>query len=451
MQQIIEKYNVPAPRYTSYPTVPHWQTDQPSQEQWLRKVKEKFDATNHTDGISLYIHLPYCESLCTYCGCNKRITKNHKVEDAYIVGLLQEWAIYKEALRNTPTITEIHLGGGTPTFFSPASLKRLITSILEGSQIAQNHEFSFEGHPNNTTMAHYQTLANLGFNRVSLGVQDFNRKVQIAINRIQPIANVRRAYLEAKQCGYQSINFDLVYGLPFQRLETFGETLKQLNEFMPERIALYSYAHVPWKSPSQRGYSEHDLPKAEEKLAMYQLALMVLKEMGYQEVGMDHFALPEDQLFKALKSGSLNRNFMGYTTNNTQLMIGLGCSSISSSTTAFVQNEKKVEHYLEAVSAGYLPLIKGHFLSDDDLSRQNLIKNLICNGHAVICDEIYKQITAKHWVSLREMETEKLLTIHGNEIEVSKEGMRYVRNICMLFDAYQTPAISSQNTFSKAI
>jgi len=347
---LIKKYNVPVPRYTSYPTVPFWDTNKPSPKQWFDIVKHTFDQTNEEQGISVYIHLPFCESLCTYCGCNTRITKNHKVEGEYIVSLLTEWKQYLSVFDTKPIIRELHLGGGTPTFFSPENLKSLIVQLLEGCEIHPDHEFGFEGHPNNTTKAHLQVLYDVGFRRVSYGIQDLDLKVQETINRIQPYENVERATLDAREVGYESVNFDLIYGLPHQTTTTVADTIQQITKLSPDRIAYYSYAHVPWVKPGQRSYSTSDLPANGEKQQLYELGKSLLTNLGYVDVGMDHFALKTDELYKAMRQGTLHRNFMGYTVSNTSLLIGLGTSAISDAKYAYLQNKKKVEEYKSDIS-----------------------------------------------------------------------------------------------------
>ena len=243
---LIQKYNVPGPRYTSYPTVPYWEEAQFSLDQWKQTLKTSFAESNSTEGISLYIHLPFCESLCTFCGCHKRVTKKHEMEQPYIQAVLKEWSLYCEWLEEKPRIKEIHLGGGTPTFFSPAHLTQLIEGILARAEIAEQYEFSFEGHPNNTTRAHLQALYDLGFRRVSYGVQDYNETVQKAIHRIQPFEHVEQVTQWAREIGYSSISHDLVFGLPFQNLDDVLNTIDQTNRLRPDRLAFYSYAHVPW-------------------------------------------------------------------------------------------------------------------------------------------------------------------------------------------------------------
>lgn len=257
---LLRKYDVPTPRYTSYPTVPCWDSSTFSQDEWTKSVQRTFIESNDSKGISLYIHLPFCESLCTYCACTTRITKNHNVEITYIQAILKEWESYRNIFEEKPQIREIHLGGGTPTFFSPQNLHWLINYIIEGADLHPDYEFSFEGHPNNTTREHLETLHDLGFSRVSFGVQDLDERVQQTINRIQPFENLERAAGEAREVGYDSVSFDLIYGLPFQNPFSISDTFDKIISLKPDRIAFYSYAHVPWMKPGQRGFEDSDLP-----------------------------------------------------------------------------------------------------------------------------------------------------------------------------------------------
>jgi len=375
-----EKYNVAAPRYTSYPTVPYWDTSTFSVEAWEESVKRSFREGNLPDGISIYIHLPFCESLCTYCGCNTRITRNHQVERPYIDAVLKEWGLYCKLLDDKPIIREIHLGGGTPTFFSHQNLYRLISGLLQLSEIHPQAEFSFEAHPANTTTEHLKTLYDLGFKRLSLGIQDFDPAVQFIINRHQTLEQVQSVTADARKIGFTSINFDLIYGLPLQTVNGLKDTMFKVAGLMPDRIAFYSYAHVPWIKPGQRRFTEKDLPDTQYKSILYEIGRDLLKSYGYQEIGMDHFALPEDDLVKAEKTGTLHRNFMGYTSQHTQLLIGLGVSSISDSLYAFAQNVKTVEEYLQLVNEGNLPVFKGHLLTSEDLIIRKHILDIMCKG-----------------------------------------------------------------------
>jgi len=446
------KYNVPAPRYTSYPTMPYWDTNSFTQQGWKLSVKKSFDESNLQEGISLYIHLPFCESLCTYCGCNTRITKNHGVEEPYILAILKEWEMYREILGKTPVIREIHLGGGTPTFFSAENLQLLINGLLEGIHIHPMAEFSFEGHPGNTTEQHLLTLYNLGFRRVSLGIQDFDPRVQFIIHRHQTFEEVLAVTQKAREIGYTSINFDLIYGLPLQTADGLVNTMYMVAGLMPDRIAFYSYAHVPWVKPGQRRFTEDDLPDASLKSKLNEIGRSLLTSFGYVEIGMDHFALPGDALLIAQQTGKLHRNFMGYTHQHTQLLIGLGVSSISDSHYGFSQNVKVVEDYLHRVNNNELPILKGHLLTYDDLVISKHIFNIMCNGHTTWnnytepCDAVFEGIER-----LGAIADDGLVQLYQDGLTVTDEGKRYLRNICMAMDARLWARQPETQLFSMAI
>ncbi len=379
MPSLVQKYNIPGPRYTSYPTVPYWNMDTFSGKQWKLNLIRSFNESNASEGISLYIHLPFCESMCTFCGCHKRITKRHDVESPYITSVLREWKLYCNIFPARPNIKELHLGGGTPTFFSPENLKRLINGIFRTADKAETYEFSFEGHPNNTTREHLLALYEVGFRRVSYGVQDYNETVQKAINRVQPFENVKNVTNWAREIGYTSVGHDIIFGLPFQGMEHIQETIAKTQELLPDRIAFYSYAHVPWlKGNGQRGYKDADLPTADEKRAQYEKGRQLLAEVGYKEIGMDHFALTSDSLYTSMRGNNLHRNFMGYTASKTQLMIGLGASSIGDSWYGFAQNVKGLEEYAHLVDNGIIPIYRGHILTDEDQIIRRHILNLMC-------------------------------------------------------------------------
>lgn len=433
---LIQKYNVPGPRYTSYPTVPYWDGENFNYTEWEHLLIRSFKNSNSTEGISLYIHLPFCESLCTFCGCNKRITKQHHVETPYIETVLKEWELYCNLFPEKPIIKELHLGGGTPTFFSVENLAQLINGIFSRATIAPHHEFSFEGHPNNTTKLHLEKLFELGFTRVSFGVQDYNEKVQQAIHRIQPFENVERVTKWAREIGYQSIGHDLIFGLPFQSLDDILNTINKTNLLRPDRLAFYSYAHVPWiKGNGQRGFNEADLPRDEEKRLLYEIGKKHLLELGYVEIGMDHFALPEDSLFESFNTGKLHRNFMGYTGSKTQLMIGLGVSAIGDSWYAFGQNEKSLETYIEKIEENTLPIFRGHLLTPEDIHFRKHILNLMCRFETSWSTENeYLQIMQDITEQLHEMETDGLVEIYPDKLIVTPKGKPFVRNVCMAFD-----------------
>jgi oxygen-independent coproporphyrinogen-3 oxidase len=447
---LVRKYNQPVPRYTSYPTVPFWNENLDTRE-WQKNFTEKFSEQNHINGISLYIHLPFCESLCTYCGCNKKITTNHSVEGEYIALIEKEWTLYRKLMKQTPVIREVHLGGGTPTFFSPANLKKLLQFILKGSIIHPQKEFSFEGHPNNTTIEHLKTLYSLGFRRVSYGVQDNDPEVQRVINRVQPFENVRSATENARSVGYRSVNFDLIYGLPLQTLESIERTINEVISLRPDRIAFYSYAHVPWTSKAQRLFDESHLPAADEKIRMYIKGKELLMKNGYADIGMDHFALPTDDLYKAWKAGNLHRNFMGYTTQKTGMMLGLGVSSISDTGNAFAQNIKTLHDYTAAVKAGHFAVKKGFMLTKEDEAFKRYILDIACKGATKFLPEHLPLIEEYCFPKLAELAKDGLVEYDRNGIYIVGQGQYFLRNICSAFDLHLHRSHPREHVFSKAI
>ena len=435
--ELIEKYNVPGPRYTSYPTVPYWDEEKFSVGEWKQSLKQTFLSTKKSEegeegGISLYIHLPFCESLCTYCGCNTRITVKHEVEGPYIDRLLKEWDLYLEILRSKPTIKEIHLGGGTPTFFAADNLNRLITGILGKAMVHPNPVFSFEAHPANTNHDHLSCLYELGFTRISLGIQDFNEKVQATINRFQTYEQVKQVTEDAREIGYTSINYDLIFGLPYQTLKGVEKTIEQVKSLRPERIAFYSYAHVPWIKPGQRSYVDKDLPSHGEKRALYEKGREMFAQAGYLEIGMDHFALPGDELYKAVQAGTVHRNFMGYTPAATKILIGLGVSSIGDSWNAFAQNVKVVEEYNKLIDENKLPVFRGHLLTQEDLLIRKLILDVMCKMETT-WDSSYNDYQELE-NTLSEMVSDHLVGISSDGLKVTEAGRPFVRNVCMALD-----------------
>ena len=450
--QLIRKYDVPGPRYTSYPTVPFWKNEPLSVIDWEKSLDRNFSHFE-SDEISVYIHLPFCESLCTFCGCHKRITKNHSVEEPYIDTLIKEWALYGKALDFTPSIRELHLGGGTPTFFSPAELVRLMRALFDSNTVdPEKVELGFEAHPNNTTTEHLQILFDFGFRRLSLGVQDYSPTVQTAIHRIQPFEQVKKVHEQAKAIGYNSISHDLVFGLPKQTLRDIIHTVEMTLELKPDRISLYSYAHVPWiKGVGQRGFDENDLPKSEEKRKLYEMAKELLLQKGYIEVGMDHFALPHDSLATAFAEKDLHRNFMGYTTKNTHMMIGLGMSAISDSWFGFAQNDKSVEGYSERVNKGELPIFRGHLLSEEDLIIRTHILDLMCHFETELGQSEHQDMYDRIRAGLGEMIFDGLVEIDGDRVIVTPKGIPFVRNCCMVFDQNLQPGQSTEKMFSRTI
>lgn len=358
------------------------------------------------------------------------------MEIPYIRALVKEWRLYTKLMEERPVIKQLHLGGGTPTFFSPENLQLLIRGIFNQAQKPVNAELSFEGHPNNTSAEHLEALYDCGFRRVSYGVQDYSPVVQKAINRIQPFEHVQDVTNTAREIGYSSIGHDLIYGLPFQTMDDIRQTIRQTVKLYPERIAFYSYAHVPWiKGNGQRGFKEEDLPKGNQKRAQYELGRDLLIEAGYLEIGMDHFALPTDPLYQAYKEKNIHRNFMGYTESRTQLMIGLGVSAISDSWYGFSQNVKGVEAYQNLIDQGILPVSKGHLLDKEDQVIRQHILNLMCKfeTHWDQPSMAFQEIDAV-LDRLKEVEDDGLLEIGKDYIKVHEQGQAFIRNICMAFD-----------------
>jgi coproporphyrinogen dehydrogenase len=453
MISLFQKYNVAGPRYTSYPTVPYWENDTFSYEKWIASVQKSFSESNLSEGISVYIHLPFCESLCTFCGCHKHITKRHEMETPYIDNVLKEWNLYMDLLPEKPFIKEIHLGGGTPTFFSPENLNYLLEKIFERALKAPNFEFSFEGHPNNTTYEHLKTLADNGFSRVSYGVQDYSPKVQKAIHRIQPFENVEKVTNWAREIGYESVSHDIIFGLPFQTEEDVLYSIEKTNFLRPDRISFYSYAHVPWvKGTGQRGFDENDLPTADQKRHLYEIGKKQLLANGYIEIGMDHFALPSDKMYKAFEAKKLHRNFMGYTASKTQLMISIGISAISDSWYGFAQNVKTIKEYELILAENKIPVYRGHILNDEDLVIRRHILNLMCHFYTSWekQDLQFREIEDIKQ-KLSELEKDELIKINNFSIEVTDKGKPFVRNICMAFDLRLQRNMPTTKIFSMTI
>lgn len=449
---LIRKYNVPGPRYTSYPTVPYWDESFFGVEAWKNNLIAATRENSET-GISLYIHLPFCESLCTFCGCFKRITKNHAVEKKYIEALLKEWRLYCSIFDKRPLISEIHLGGGTPTFFSADRLEDLVNGLFAMAEKAPGCSMSFEGHPNNTTREHLQRLYNLGFRRVSFGVQDYDENVQRAINRIQPLAQVAKVTIWAKEIGYDSVGHDVVYGLPFQTTDNVRDTLEKTIALGPDTLAFYSYAHVPWlKGNGQRGFCEDDLPSGESKRELYETGKRLLIENDYFEIGMDHFAVASDPLHQAAADGTLHRNFMGYTVSTSKTLIGLGVSSISDSGFGFAQNAKSFDDYYQMIEWGVLPVIKGHSLTKEDMVIRQHILNVLCRF------ETSWQDPEMHFADLHSVVGELvslaqdgLIVLGTDHLKVTQQGRPFLRNICMAFDLKLKRHRLKHNVFSLTI
>lgn len=451
LEELIETYNVQVPRYTSYPSVPYWR-HLPEPAQWKPLFHDGFVRSNAQDGIAVYIHLPFCESLCTYCGCNKKITTHHEVESTYIQAVLKEWAMYLDLMPEIPVIRELHLGGGTPTFFSPAHLQELLEGLFSASRIHPLAEFSVEGHPNNTTLEHLQVLYRYGFRRLSLGVQDNDPAVQRIINRWQPFERVEQVSRMAWELGYHSVNFDLIYGLPLQTLESMRRTLNQVTSLHPDRIAFYSYAHVPWKSRGQRLFDESDLPKPDLKLQLYQLGKEMFQEAGYSDIGLDHFADPADDLFLAWQSGNLHRNFMGYTHTHTSFLIGLGVSAISDFHTAYLQNDKELSVYYRTLESGQFPIQLGHVMDDHDLAMRQHILDVLCRRKTKWTPQEAHALGSGMEEALYRLSADGLITLGDYSLEVTPMGNHFLRNIAAVFDEYRKdPVAQAKPQFSRAV
>ncbi|MCC7404628.1 MAG: oxygen-independent coproporphyrinogen III oxidase [Bdellovibrionales bacterium] len=429
---LLSKYDVPAPRYTSYPTVPYW-SDSPSTAQWLTALNQGF-AEGPLVPWSLYIHTPFCESLCSFCGCNTSITKNHDKEDPYIDHLHREFALYREqvpGLSQQP-LREIHLGGGSPTWFSASSLSRMVEGILKHVHLDPQHfEGAVEVDPRRATLEQLKVLQGFGFRRLSLGVQDFDPETQRLINRIQPYELTREVYDRARAVGYQSINFDLVYGLPKQTTQSVREMARLTLELRPDRIALYSFAKVPWIKPAQRLFKDDDLPEGSAKRELYEVARDILLDGGYEEIGMDHFALPHDNLAKASKSGTLHRNFMGYTDQRTNILLGLGVSSISEAPTCFHQNEKVLPVYERQVDAGKLPTLRGHLLNDEDRRQREQILKFMTTSRVRLWNDA-QEADVKEF--LAPMIEDQVVRVEDGCLQLTPQGMPFLRNVCMALD-----------------
>jgi oxygen-independent coproporphyrinogen III oxidase len=447
MNELVRKYNLAGPRYTSYPPVPFWKNNLDA-EQWKSSLVSSVnrDADN---GVSLYIHLPFCESLCTYCGCNTRITVNHSVEIPYIEAVLKEWNLYRSLFDHPIKISEIHLGGGTPTFFSASNLQYLLTQIIRDSIVAPDAAFSIEGHPNSTTLEQLKVLSFLGFRRISFGIQDFDPRVQKAIHRFQSYDQVKKVTELSRQSGFDSVNYDLIYGLPFQTTESIGDTFEQVVRLRPDRIAYYGYAHVPWIKPGQRSYSDSDLPDSEKRLEMYEAGRQILESAGYVEIGMDHFALKTDSLYRSLENGTLNRNFMGYTDSPSNIIIGLGVSSISDNGDCYAQNVKTVEEYYEHIQRSQFPVFRGHILDETDKRIRNYIKELMCSFRTSLENDA--ELFNRNHERLLVMEKDGIIRINDHAILVTQKGHRFVRNICMAIDPLTGDKENSGPVFSATV
>ncbi|HSD75454.1 MAG TPA: oxygen-independent coproporphyrinogen III oxidase [Steroidobacteraceae bacterium] len=445
---LLRKYNVPSPRYTSYPTVPYWERT-PTESEWVGALQAQLQAS---PGAAVYVHIPFCRSLCTYCGCNTRITRNRAIALPYLESVLAEWRMYLErlAVERLP-VAEIHLGGGTPTFLTPPELGFLIEGLLARASTPENREFSVEADPRVTTREQLATLSALGFRRLSLGIQDFDPRVQAIVNRVQSEEQVRVLTEAAREFGFTSINYDLIYGLPLQTPASIEQTLGAVERLRPDRIAFYAYAHVPWIKPSQRRFTEADLPEGEAKRVLYERGRDLLERAGYREIGMDHFSLETDSLWQAVNAGTLHRNFMGYTSRHVAPLIGLGVSAIGDAWSAFAQNEKAIEPYEQRVARGELPILRGHVLDAEDIELRRLILGLMtrfrAQWNATASDSYLQDVPGR----LRELVADELVTLNEHGCEVTERGRAFIRNVCMAFDARLARKAPDTQLFSRAV
>lgn len=453
LSDLIAKYDVQAPRYTSYPTVPHWK-ENPTPTEWIGFLNEALAPTSAL--WSLYMHIPFCETLCTFCGCNTSITKNKKLGGDYVSTVLKEWDLYRARV---PGLAErklqgLHLGGGSPTFLPPADLERLLVPMLEKTRKTEHFEASLEVDPRRTTEEQLVLLRQLGFNRISLGVQDLDPNVQRLINRNQTLEQTRAITEMSRKLGYASVNWDLIYGLPQQTAESITSTIRATLEQMPDRIALYSFALVPWIKPQQRLFTDADLPMGQAKRDLYELSRKLLMDGGYEEVGMDHFALPSDALTKAQRSGHLHRNFMGYTDQRTEVMLGLGVSSISETPKCFHQNEKVLANYQKKVDAGETPTHRGHKLTAAEMTTREQILELMTTWRAKFTSPAQREASLP---ILEIMAADGLLEVVGDEVRVLDAGKPFLRNACMVLDpnlpneAVITATSDAKKQFSRSI
>jgi oxygen-independent coproporphyrinogen-3 oxidase len=444
---LLDRYDVPVPRYTSYPTVPYW-SNNPTSEQWLGELRKA--AARPNTPWAIYMHIPFCETLCTFCGCNTVITRNHEREEPYVRLLHAEWSRYLEEVPDLAErpLRQLHLGGGTPTFLSPESLRFLLEPILARVKVRTDEfDASVEVNPIVTTATHLETLMAAGFTRVSMGVQDFDPTVQHLVNRIQPYEITDQLTRDARAMGYKSVNYDLIYGLPKQTPVTMRRTAELTAGLAPDRIALYSFARVPWIKPAQRLFKDEDLPEGPEKRALYEIARDIFLDAGYLEIGMDHFALPGDALNTARLTGELHRNFMGYTEFRTDILLGLGVSAISETPTCFHQNEKVAPVYERRVLAGEIPTLRGHLLTEDDQRLRQQILEFMTKLHVTL--EPGQIDDARAY--LAQLIEDRLVVVDGTELVLTEAGKPFLRNATVFFDQRLRSAAPGQPIFSRSI
>ena len=445
----------PGPRYTSYPTADRF-VDTFGADDYARAVRARRDGPASAAPISLYVHVPFCASLCYYCACNKVVTRHHEQAGPYLDALEREIALQAEALGARPGVSQLHLGGGTPTFLSDAELERLMGMLGRAFDIGAGAEVSIEVDPRTVTAARLAHLRAQGFNRISFGVQDFDADVQVAVHRIQPEEQVRALLEAARALGFESTNVDLIYGLPKQTPESFARTLAQVRALRPDRFALYAYAHLPQRFKPQRRILSADLPTGESRLSMLAAAIAGFAEEGYEYVGMDHFALPGDALAIAKREGRLHRNFQGYSTQPDCDLVALGVSAIGKVGATYSQNAKTLPEYYAALQAGRLPIVRGLALGADDELRRAAIMALMCQGR-LDCDALSsargvdaRAALATELAALAPLEANGLVVRDADAVQVTPLGWYFVRSIAMVFDRY-LQADANRDRYSRIV
>ncbi len=438
--EILKKYNKPGPRYTSYPTAPNFKTNFPHAKYIDEIIRTNGNESNSP--LSIYCHIPFCDTLCYFCGCNTIISNNRERVSKYVDFLKEEIDLMLTYLNTERKVNQFHWGGGTPTHLIPEEILDLKNFINERFNFAPNAEQSCEIDPRGLTFEHMHTLKSTGFNRISFGVQDFNPVVQKAINRIQPEELTRKVVQWTKDLGFNSVNLDLIYGLPHQNVSEFEVSIDKIIDINPERIALFNFAYVPWMKEHQKLIDEKALPSAEEKLEIFEMAITKLTDAGYVFIGMDHFAKEDDELTIALREKKLQRNFQGYTTNAGADLYAFGLTSISQHGRTYAQNHKTEKEYFSAIDKGFLPISKGYILSEDDLLRRKVIMKIMCDfqlNYSEIENEF--QINFKEYFksSLEKLDTflnDQLLIFTDNGFKVTEKGIFVIRNIAICFDAF---------------
>jgi oxygen-independent coproporphyrinogen III oxidase len=452
-EEFLARYNRPGPRYTSYPTAPVWNDAFGPGD--LEKVHE--EAERARTPVSLYMHIPFCESLCLFCACNVIIQKNKDVAPPYLGVLKRELERVSRSVSRERQVVQFHWGGGTPTYLTPAQIEDLFGATREHFTFAEDAEVGIEVDPRVTSREHLETLRRLGFNRLSMGIQDFHPEVQKTINRIQPFELTRDLLLAARELGFDSVNVDLIYGLPYQTPERFAHTVDEILELAPDRVALFSYAHVPWLKKQQGAFAAH-LPEGMQKFEIFRTGLMKFLEAGYLYIGMDHFAKPGDELAIAQQNRTLHRNFQGYTTKAGADLYGMGVTAISGIQNAYAQNQRELAAWEKAVAERGIATMRGYHLSEDDRLRRAVISRLLCHT-VVVKEEIAREFGidfndyfAEELRRLEPSREDGLVSIESNEIRTTWLGRIFIRNLAMVFDPYlEKQQLAAKPLFSKTL